>query len=244
MLILRALSALLQYPTEQLVGALDEIADVIDREAEAPGSERRDLDRLVENLRDGELVDLQEEYVFMFDRSRSLSLHIFEHVHGESRDRGQALVDLKSVYESHGLFVDTKELPDYLPLFLEFLSLLPDDEARVLLAEPGHVFTALAERLARRKSPYESVFRLLVALGAARPDVQALEALRQEPDPAPDDFAALDAAWEEEAVSFGPGQGGCRDELAAKIRQGRRPAPGVEAQVQAARAQAAQAQHS
>lgn len=244
MKIFRALSALLQYPTRPLVDALDEIAAVIASEAGASEQARMDLDRLVVRLRDGDLVDLQEDYVFLFDRSRSLSLHIFEHVHGESRDRGQALVDLRGVYESCGLAPDAKELPDYLPLFLEFLSILPATEARALLAEPVHVFAALAERLARRASPYEAVFRLLVLLGAAKPDAAALDALRAEADPAPDDFAALDAAWEEEAVAFGPGQGGCKDDLAAKLRQGRRPAPGVEAQVQTARAHAAQMQQS
>lgn len=244
MLILRALSALLQYPSQQLVGALDEIAVVVDREAGAPRSGGSDLGALLARLRDGDLVDLQEEYVFLFDRTRSLSLHVFEHVHGESRDRGQALVDLKSVYETHGFESDTRELPDYLPMFLEFLSLLPEKEARALLAEPAHVFAALAERLARRNSPYESVFRLLLSLAAQRPDATALEALRAEADPAPDDLVALDAAWEEEAVSFGPGQGGCRDELSAKLRQARRPAPGVAAQVEAARALAATAHHS
>jgi nitrate reductase molybdenum cofactor assembly chaperone NarJ/NarW len=240
----RALSALLQYPTERLVDALDEIADVIDREAVAPRSIRPALVKLFDRLRDGDLYDLQEEYVLLFDRTRSLSLHIFEHVHGESRDRGQALVDLKSVYEARGLMVDTKELPDYLPLFLEFLSLLPRAEARALLAEPAHVFTALAERLARRQSPYEAILRTLLAIAEAIPSADALEALRDEADPAPDDLAALDAAWEEEAVSFGPGAGGCKDDLAAKIRQGRRPAPGVEDQIRAARENAAAARHS
>lgn len=235
----RALSALLQYPTGQLVDALCEIADVLDRESLAPRSLRPQVSALFDRLRDGDLYDLQEEYVLLFDRTRSLSLHIFEHVHGESRDRGQALVDLKSIYEEHGFAIGTTELPDFLPLFLEYLSLLPVAEARTMLAETAHVLAALAERLAKRKSPYEAEFRVLLAIAAAQPDESALEALRQEADPAPDDFAALDAAWEEEAVTFGPGQAGCRDDLSSKIRQARRPAPGVEDQIRAARAQQA-----
>lgn len=235
----RALSALLQYPTEQLVDALCETADAIDRESLAPRSLRPQLTRLFDRLRDGDLYDLQEEYVLLFDRTRSLSLHIFEHVHGESRDRGQALVDLKAVYEDRGFAIDTSELPDFLPLFLEYLSLLPVADARAMLAETAHVLAALAERLAKRSSPYEALFRTLLAIAAAQPDTDALIALRQEADPAPDDLAALDAAWEEEAVTFGPGQAGCRDDLSAKIRQARRPAPGVEDQIRAARAQQA-----
>jgi nitrate reductase molybdenum cofactor assembly chaperone NarJ/NarW len=234
----RALSALLQHPEPELIEALDEIEIVLDEEEIAPRQNRDALQWLVSELRTGDIYDLQESWHVLFDRTRSLSLHLFEHVHGESRDRGQALVDLKSIYEEKGLQPDTKELPDYLPLFLEYLSLLPLDEARTMLAETSHVLVALAERLAKRKSPYETLLRTLVAIAEAKPDAKALEALRDEPDPAPDDLAALDAAWEEEAVTFGP-QAGCRDDLAAKIRQGRRPAPGVEQQIRDARPQGA-----
>ena len=72
---------------------------------------------------------MQERYVLLFDRTRSLSLHLFEHVYGESRDRGQAMVDLKQLYEQHGLFMSSSELPDYLPLFLEFLSAVPETQS-------------------------------------------------------------------------------------------------------------------
>ena len=98
-----------------------------------------------------------------------------------------------------------------------------------MLAEPVHVFVALAERLRKRGSPYEAVFRALVALAQAQPDAALLAILRQEPDPAPDDLEALDAAYEEEAVDFGaPADDACgKDTLAAKLRQARRPAPGM-----------------
>ena len=232
----RALSALLQHPEPDLIAALDEIDAVLDAENVAPRQSRDALQWLMSELRSGDIYDLQETWYNLFDRTRSLTLHLFEHVHGESRDRGQALVDLKAVYEEKGLEPDTKELPDFLPLFLEYLSLLPLDEARNLLGETAHVLVALAERLAKRKSPYETILRTLLAIAEAKPDAKALEALREEVEPAPDDLAALDAAWEEEAVTFGPqAGGGCRDDLAAKIRQGRRPAPGVENQIRTAR---------
>ena len=235
----RALSALLQYPEAPLLEAVDEIEAVIEAEALAPRANLDALQWLFGELRTGDLYEAQENYLQLFDRTRSLSLHLFEHIHGESRDRGQALVDLKSIYEAKGLMPDTKELPDFLPLFLEYLSLAPLEEARPLLAETAHVLTALAERLSRRRTPYEAVFRTLIAIAEVAPDQQALDALRQEPESAPDDLEALDAAWEEEAVTFGPGKSGCRDDLASKIRQGRRPAPGVEEQIRAARAQQA-----
>ena len=127
------------------------------------------MHRLLKELAAGDLYDLQERYVLLFDRTRSLSLHLFEHVHGESRDRGQAMVDLKAQYEKAGLEQDSTELPDFLPLFLEYASTLPATEARDALAQPAHIFAAMAERLRKRRSAYEAVFRALVALSAAKP---------------------------------------------------------------------------
>jgi nitrate reductase delta subunit len=151
-------------------------------------------------------------------------------VHGESRDRGQAMVDLIKLYEDGGYTPTATELPDFLPLFLEYAATRSPAEAIELVGQPGHVLTALRERLAKRASPYEAVFAALIALSKARLDAAALAALRAEPDPEPDDLEALDAAWEEEEVTFGPGAAAAcgTDTLAAKIRQGRRPAPGLE----------------
>ena len=115
---LKALSALLSYPTEELVAARDEISAVLDREAILSRSERSAIQGLIDDLANADLMDAQERYILLFDRTRSLSLHLFEHVHGESRDRGQAMVDLIKVYEDGGYVPTTKELPDFLPLFL------------------------------------------------------------------------------------------------------------------------------
>src|SRR3989304_7701095 len=127
----RALAALLAYPEQDLVDALPELKRLF------PGS--REIQGLLEEFQSTPLHVLQERYVALFDRSRALSLHLFEHVHGESRDRGQAMVDLKQLYERHGLFMSTSELPDHLPLFLEFLSAIPEAEACELLQETSHV---------------------------------------------------------------------------------------------------------
>ena len=116
---LRALAALLTYPTAELVAAAAEIRDVLDSEAVVPRAARAALHRLIDDLAAGDLYDLQERYGLLFDRTRSLSLHLFEHVHGESRDRGQAMVDLLKLYEENGYTPTARELPDYLPLFLE-----------------------------------------------------------------------------------------------------------------------------
>jgi nitrate reductase delta subunit len=230
MRILKAISALLTYPSEELIEALPEIGGLIERDALLCKHDRASLLALIAHLQGSDLFDLQEAFGLLFDRTRSLSLHLFEHVHGESRDRGQAMVDLIKLYEEGGFTPTTAELPDFLPLFLEYAALQPPQEAIDLIAQPAHVLTALAERLAKRKSPYEAAFRALLCLAKAKPDKVALQALLNEPDPEPDDLEALDAAWAEEEVRFGPGAASeCGiDSLGPKLRQARRPAPGLE----------------
>ena len=82
-------------------------------------------------------MDLQERYVASFDRGRARSLYLFEHVHGESRDRGQAMVNLLEIYRRHEFELNARELPDYIPLFMEYLAQRPDGEALDLLADNG-----------------------------------------------------------------------------------------------------------
>jgi nitrate reductase delta subunit len=212
----RALAALISYPTEALQAAGSEIAAVLSEEGLIPRANRAAIDTLLAELGHRDIYDLQERYFSLFDRSRSLSLHLFEHVHGESRDRGQAMADLIALYRSHGFEPTASELPDFLPLFLEFISLLPDGEARTLLTEPAGILRALADRLLARKSAYASVFQALAAIAdvpaATTPDIAQDD---------PDDLAALDAAWEEAAVHFGPGEqrDGCgADRLRTKLR--------------------------
>ncbi|MFP3942291.1 MAG: nitrate reductase molybdenum cofactor assembly chaperone [Alphaproteobacteria bacterium] len=225
----KALSALLSYPTQELKDAADEIGAVIRREAPAPDWALRQIDRLVNELKTLDLYELQERYVFLFDRTRSLSLHLFEHVHGESRDRGQAMVDLKTLYARGGLELAAGELPDHLPLFLEYLSTRPEAEARALLAEPVSVIAALKERLARRKSSYAAVFRLLELMAGRAPQRAELDELRQAPDEDADDLEALDKAWEDEPVTFGPGDASCSkaDDMLARMRTGGAPGKGA-----------------
>jgi nitrate reductase delta subunit len=221
----KVLSALLSYPTEELRSAGNELIAALREEALLPEAMQHALERLVADFAGADLYDLQERYVDLFDRSRSLSLYLFEHVHGESRDRGQAMIDLKALYEKHGLHGLRNELPDYLPLFLEFLSLLPIEEARKLLGQIDHIRSALGERLEKRQAPYAVLFEALGALAVPPEDIRALAELLDED---PSDLAALDAQWEDEPVSFGPESApSCKDQLIAKILAGRRPAPGL-----------------
>jgi nitrate reductase delta subunit len=222
----KALSALLSYPTAELQEAAGEIRAVVHGEAIVSPAVIEALDRLIGEIADGDLFDLEERYVLLFDRTRSLSLHLFEHVHGESRDRGQAMIDLQSLYEKNGLAIGATELPDFLPLFLEFLSTRPIGEARDLLGQTAHIVAALGERLAKRDSPYAAIFAALTAAAAVNPANAMVDALLAEPDVGPDDLAALDAAWQDAPVMFGPQvAGNCKDAVVARIRAAKRPAP-------------------
>jgi len=228
---LKALSALLTYPSAELQHAAGEISEAIENEPALSAAVRDQLHRLLTELASDDLYDLQERYVLLFDHTRSLSLHLFEHVHGESRDRGQAMVDLKAQYEKAGLAQDSTELPDFLPLFLEYVSTLPATEARDTMSQPAHIFAAMAGRLRKRRSSYEGIFRALVALAAAKPKEMEVSALLALPDPDANDFTALDVAWEDDEVRFGPGANdGCKDGLIARVRGGMRPAPDMQAQ--------------
>ncbi|MEQ1811714.1 MAG: nitrate reductase molybdenum cofactor assembly chaperone [Terricaulis sp.] len=216
----RALSVLLSYPTAETAAAIPAAVEALDQERlTTPGLVRR-LTSLAFDLAQQDLYEVQARYVDLFDRTRSLSLQLYEHVHGESRDRGQAMVELLKLYSSRGLELTAKELPDHLPVFLEFLSMLPTDEAAALLGEAAHVLEALRERLKKRRSPYARVFDILVALVETKRNAEAVTALLQEPDDDPDDLDALDRAWAEEQVTFGPDQVGCPKATAAVARMG------------------------
>lgn len=203
----KVLSLLLGYPDRALQAATPELAAALDDEALLPARERRAVGRLLDDLAAADLYDAQARYVQLFDRTRSLSLHLFEHIHGEGRDRGQALVDLAQLYDGAGFEVVAAELPDFLPLFLEFLSTRPLPEARLLLAEPLHILQALRERLRKRRSVYAGVFAALVALAECEADAAEVREMLAQGDDDPDDLAALDRAWEDAPVTFGPGCG-------------------------------------
>jgi len=148
----RALAALIAYPTEALQAATGEIAAVFTEEGLVPAPHRAAIDGLLAELAGRDIYELQERYFALFDRSRTLSLHLFEHVHGESRDRGQAMADLIALYRDHGFEPTASELPDFLPLFLEFLSLLSGHEAQALLARPSRNGLSHAKAPMRRCS--------------------------------------------------------------------------------------------
>lgn len=215
---LKALSLLLSYPTVELQEAMPAIGGVLASETRLTSATRRDLRPLVDYLGQGDIYAVQENFVMLFDRSRSLSLNLFEHVHGESRDRGSAMVSLVETYREAGFDPVTSELPDHLPVLLEFLATQPAAEACDTLADAAHIFAALAERLTRRESPYAGVFAALGQLSGAKADSGTVAELLDQPEDDPTDLEALDSVWDEAQVTFGPDpNAGCpqvRDMLA------------------------------
>ena len=208
MKVLKVIALLLDYPDEMVQTYGGELIDVIGGEHRLESGTRRQLVELVRRRQEADLMDVQAEYVGLFDRSRSLSLHLFEHVHGESRDRGQAMVDLQGLYQDAGLELTANELPDYVPLFLEFCSRLDGESIQGWLEEVSHLLQLLHGRLAERESDYQWLFKALLELGGLESaDEQLQRQLREEER---DDTAeALDAVWAEEPVTFGPTAGGC-----------------------------------
>ena len=161
---LKALSLLLSYPTRELQSAMPEIRAVLAADARLSAPVRRALQPMLEKLNDGDIYALEENFVILFDRSRTLSLNLFEHVHGESRDRGGAMVSLLETYRKGGVEPVTSELPDHLPVLLEFLATRPCVEVQDTLADTAHILEALRTRLERRESEYAAVFAALLQL--------------------------------------------------------------------------------
>jgi nitrate reductase delta subunit len=196
-IVFRALSALLSYPSGDMRQALPEIADAV-RNASivAPGEQRGLLD-LINELGQGDLLAAEERYVDLFDRGRALSLHLFEHLHGESRDRGEAMVELKQLYEQAGFELSTCELPDYLPVVLEYLSCRDLAEARAMLADCAHILTTIGRSLIARQSRYAAVLQALIVIAGETPiDVAKVPPVREQTE-------TLDRDWAEQPAFAG-----------------------------------------
>ena len=201
MSVLKLIGVLLDYPRDELWEHRVELLDA----ADDPGlstPRRVALIAFVQTLLDTDPLTAQDAWLSTFDRGRSMSLLLFEHIHGESRDRGQAMVDLIEIYRQHGFELAAKELPDYLPLLLEYLAQRPQDEVRDWLSHVSHIVGMLAARAGERNSPYQVLFDSLVELADGKLDLGVLRRRASE-EPRDDTPEAMDRLWEEEVVRFG-----------------------------------------
>jgi len=189
---LRVLAALLSYPDAQMRSHLGEMRSLLRDERAITASRLAELDALMDSLQRTEPLAAEADYVELFDRGRATSLHLFEHVHGDSRDRGPAMIDLGQTYEKAGLILAEGELPDYLPAVLEFVSTQPPKEAKAFLGEMAHIFNAIFGALQQRESAYASVLGALLELAGEK--AQPVKPAEEEP---------LDESWAEPVVFDG-----------------------------------------
>lgn len=189
---LRVLARLLSYPDSGLRSHWSSMREVLHSERAITPGRLAELDALMDELSGADPLDAEAAYVNLFDRGRATSLHLFEHVHGDSRDRGPAMIDLAQTYDKAGLYLAPGELPDYLPVVLEFVSTQPSREARAFLSEMAHIFNAIFGALQQRQSAYASVIGALMELAGEK--AQAVKPAPEEP---------LDESWVEPPVFGG-----------------------------------------
>ena len=189
---LRVLAALLSYPGARHRSVLGELSAVLQDEHAVSASRRQELAALIDGIQRADPLQAESDYVELFDRGRSTSLHLFEHVHGDSRERGPAMIDLGQTYEKAGLILADGELPDYLPAVLEFVSTQPASEAKAFLGEMSHIFNAIFGALQQQGSAYASVLGALLELAGEK--AQAVTPPAEPP---------LDESWAEPVVFDG-----------------------------------------
>jgi nitrate reductase delta subunit len=195
----RALSALLSYPGPEVRAAAGEAEHILRSEGMLTGPHLEKVCEFIAALQASPQLEAESSYIDAFDRGRSTSLHLFEHIHGESRDRGQAMIRLLTRYRMHGLELQPGELPDFLPLFLEFLSTCRREQAIKYLSEVGDIIAGIGQRLRKRSAPHAPVLEAIASLVLQNHDALAASSGEQERDDIP---AALDIAWEEAPVTF------------------------------------------
>ena len=176
---LRALALMLAYPSVDLRSKLPMLVEAIDSESAIPAARRVELAALANELSRTDSMEVESRYVETFDRGRATSLHLFEHVHGDSRDRGPAMVDLAQTYEKAGLLMGPNEMPDHLCVVLEFASTQPAKVAAAFLGEMEHILTAIFSALLKRNSPYAAILAAVLELAGQK--VQAVPIVADAP---------------------------------------------------------------
>lgn len=161
MQIYKLLSVLLEYPDQELVDHLPEILEKLAQCVDVDDAEQKALSEFIDHLAGKSLTELQQDYVQTFDMMAEHSLHLTHHLFGDDKNRGPALIDLGELFKDYGVEVVTNELPDYLPLILEFAAYLDDNEAMVFLSDANKVLKVLADNLQKAGSPYAALLSIV-----------------------------------------------------------------------------------
>ena len=183
---LRALALLLSYPDADMRSKLTDVMSVLSLERALSPSRISELKNLSEQLQSLDPLEVESRYVETFDRGRSTCLNLFEHVHGDSRDRGPAMIDLSQTYAQSGLVLDPDELPDHLCVVLEFASTQTEDVAKSFLDEMAHILNSIFSALLKRESPYAAVIAAVLELSGHK--AQAVNIPVEE---------SMDSSWQE-----------------------------------------------
>lgn len=157
----KILSVLLEYPDQELLDNLPEILTSLDDILGVDDAERTAIQGFLAYLQHRPLSELQADYVKTFDLTAEHSLHLTHHLFGDDKNRGPALIDLGELYKDYGVEVVTNELPDYLPLILEFAAYLDDGEANVFLSDANKVLGVLVDNLKKADSPYAALLSIV-----------------------------------------------------------------------------------
>ncbi len=223
---LKILGFLLTYPTEAHLQNVRECYTILKNEKWLSDKSLKAIYSFLQEMEQSDLLDLQEKYVSLFDRTPSLSLHLFEHIHGESRDRGQALSDLSELFQHEGLSINEAETPDYLPVFLEFNSTQSQDDVKENLDSVVNILSALKKRLENRDSSYSNIFGALLETASRKPDAKAIEQALKQDSGALYNFEQIDRQWEEQFAFDNSGndytgESGCpkADEMVARFEE-------------------------
>ena len=174
-IIYKILSMLMLYPDVNLKNFCKDLLFVVNNEKNLLENVRSDVIFFINYLINEDLLFLQQSYVDVFDRQKMYSLYLFEHIHGDSKDRGQAMVDLQNMYLSYGYKIKIYELPDYLPVFLEYLYLIPDKESLYLLGEVINIITVIGTRLKKIDNLYYKLFFVLEELSNVKSDANIVK---------------------------------------------------------------------
>ncbi|MBI2383380.1 MAG: nitrate reductase molybdenum cofactor assembly chaperone [Gammaproteobacteria bacterium] len=156
---------LLDYPTEELKGNLAHAAARVEQDRDLDPVERERLLGAIAWMQRQDLLDLQAEYTQTFDLTPEHSLHLTHHTFGDSRERGPALAELAEHYKALGLQAVDGELPDYLPLMLEYAARLDPVEAEVFLRDAAAIVGTIATRLEQADNPYAPLIRFVAGRG-------------------------------------------------------------------------------